>query len=72
MRELKPCPCGEVPFDLVIEGTAPCKYAWVSGDCCSEWSIEFRSNYKELDSQECINLAIQAWNGAKRASNLAT
>jgi hypothetical protein len=62
METLKPCPCGKVPELLVIpEGT---KWAQTYGNCCGEWTIEFRSQCKEGD--ELMALAIEAWNAAPR------
>lgn len=69
-QELKPCPCGETPEQLCIESGQIDKWAWVSGDCCSEWSTEFRTNYHQLNSDECYDLAIEAWNRAKRADHI--
>lgn len=65
--QLQPCPCGEVPdrLDIISHGSA--KWAWVYGACCSEWHIEFRTNYHPLESDECAELAEQAWNDSPRA-----
>jgi len=67
MSKLKPCPCGQVPPDFGIEdcGSSP-KYAQFVPSCCSEWNIEFRTNYYDYDSEECRKLAIRAWNEAPR------
>lgn len=42
------------------------------GDCCGEWSVEFRTQYKPADSPECYALAVQAWNDAPRAASAGT
>ena len=62
------CPCGETPkkLDIVSNGQGG-KYAIAVPECCSDWMIEFRTNYKEFDSDECQALAVAAWNGAPRA-----
>ena len=71
MEELKPCPCGETPKELSISDAGQGgKWANVSGDCCGEWTIEFRTTYKALDSAECMRLAIEAWNESPRAALL--
>lgn len=68
-KELKPCPCGKTPDRLGIsDGGQGGKYHFVAGDCCSEWMIEFRANYKPLESDECMALAIAAWNASPRAA----
>ena len=64
--ELKPCPCGKTPTRLCIEEGYSCKYAWASGDCCGEWSVEFRTGYHNADSDECYALAVEAWNRKPR------
>lgn len=65
--ELKPCPCGEIPTRLEITGQGgKSKWANVSGNCCGEWMIEFRTHYTEPDSDKCAELAREAWNSAKR------
>lgn len=67
-NELKPCPCGKTPERLGIsDGGQGGKYHFVAGDCCSEWMIEFRANYKPIESDECMALAVAAWNESPRA-----
>lgn len=68
MDDLEPCPCGKTPTKLVIMGSAPCKWAHASGDCCGEWMIEFRSNYLAFDDATCIAHARAAWHDAPRAN----
>lgn len=68
MSELKPCPRGATPTALAIQIGDSCKYAWVVGaDCCTEWAIEFRTGYHDIDSPECMKRAVDAWNEAPRA-----
>lgn len=70
LQRLKPCPCGKTPEKVCIyDAGQGGKWAWVSGDCCGEWNIEFRTSYHELDSSECMELAISAWNETKRGAN---
>ena len=67
MIELKRCPCGSVPKQLdVTDAGQGGKWAWVSCGLCGEWSIEFRTQYLDLQSDECYKLAVQAWNEAPR------
>ena len=66
---IKECPCGEIPTELIIEKGGR-KYSFAYGDCCSDWLIEFRSNYFKPDSIECKQLALKAWNGTKRKDKL--
>lgn len=69
MSDLKPCPCGQTPKRLHIYQGNCSKYAFAYGSCCGEWHIEFRTDYKELDSPECMKLAIQAWDATPRATD---
>lgn len=64
--KLKPCPCGKTPEKLCIEQSSTYKYALVSGHCCGEWSLEFKTQYKPLDSKVCMAMAIETWNSAPR------
>ena len=67
MKSLAPCPCGQIPKKLfIIDSGQGMKWANVCGDCCGEWSIEFRTLYKPFESNECMDLAIKAWNDAPR------
>lgn len=66
MRALKPCPCGKTPNDLVINGVMTDRYMYVTGNCCDEWSVEFRAGYFDPATSSCLLLAIVAWNGAPR------
>ncbi len=69
MKPLKPCPCGIVPKELWLsENGQGSKYATACGDCCGEWNIEFKTQYKRLDTQECISFAVKAWNESPRKS----
>ena len=66
MGELKACPCGVTPTDLhIYSDIFVGKWAWVGGNCCGEWSIEFRTNYS--DGEELQKRAREAWNEAPRA-----
>ena len=65
--DLAPCPCGQVPEKLCVqEAGQGSKWAMVSGYCCGDWHIEFRTNYAEHDSEEIMLLAREAWNAAPR------
>jgi len=67
MSELKKCPCGETPSKLwITDAGQGGKWAHVAGMCCNEWMIEFRTEYNGLDSDKCMELAIENWNEAKR------
>lgn len=63
---LAPCPCGRQPQNLVIEMPQRAKYGRASGDCCAEWSVEFRNGYSD-DPQLTQERAVKAWNEAPRA-----
>lgn len=68
-KKLAICPCGKTPDALCITDNGQgMKWANVTGNCCGEWGVEFRTNYTPLDSDECMALAIDAWNDAPRAS----
>ena len=67
---LAACPCGNTPNELgIMDANQGGKWAYVVPACCSEWLIEFRTNYEALDSAECKFLAREAWNAAPRAAN---
>ena len=68
LPDLKPCPCGKVPKMLMIQCQERAKYGQMTGDCCGEWTIEFKNGY-ESDKQVSLNKAVEAWNGAPRAGN---
>lgn len=64
-KKLKPCPCGCIPAELnIVQNGQGVKWASIYPSCCGEWSIEFRTQYKALDSEECMVLATKAWNKA--------
>ncbi len=68
MSDIEMCPCGKTPKELhSVDNGQNMKWGQVSGDCCGEWSIEFRTRYKDLESEECKEYARQAWNNAPRA-----
>ena len=67
MSNLKRCPCGKIPESVdIYDACQGGKWAFVTGSCCDEWHIEFRAEYKAIDSDECMVLAIEAWNDAPR------
>lgn len=66
MTQLNKCPCGKIPNFLLISDNGA-KWAYVYGDCCAEWHVEFRTLYNPTDSNECMELAIEAWNQATRS-----
>jgi len=68
--ELATCPCGKTPTELnITDAGQGRKWANVAGNCCGEWMIEFRTHYTEFRSEECVQLAREAWNAAPRAAN---
>lgn len=68
MIELKPCPCGQTPDYLDIQDIGQgTKWAIAVPGCCGVWLIEFRTHYYDFKSEECMNLAIEAWNDATRS-----
>ena len=70
MNELATCPCGKVPPDLfTVDSGQGGKWALVYGSCCSEWHIEFRTDYNDPGSAEYKRLAQEAWNAAPRAAH---
>ena len=67
MSKLKKCPCGKTPTSLGIEDDGHGgKWAYVSGDCCGEWMVEFRTQYEDTGSAKCMEYATLAWNEAPR------
>ncbi len=62
---LKSCPCGRTPKKLCIYGL-DAKWKFVMGECCNEWSIEFRTAYFKDGSKELMDMATIAWNEAPR------
>lgn len=65
-EELKPCPCGKTPAYLCIMPGDTCKWAWVSGSCCSDWHTEMRTDYLPLDDARLMVKAAECWNLASR------
>lgn len=65
-EKLKPCPCGKTPTKLVLEEGATCKYAYCGGNCCGSWLVEFPTGYAHVSSYAAMEMAIPAWNGARR------
>ncbi len=69
-KNIKPCPCGRPIDELCISDAGQGgKWAYVTGNCCGEWAIEFRTSYTKWNSTECMELAITAWNNAPRQTN---
>lgn len=66
-RRLLSCPCGEVPESLHVIAGDTCKWAFAYGGCCGEWHVEFRTEYHDIESPECMDLAVDKWNAAQRA-----
>lgn len=64
--ELKPCPCGKTPKEVLIYGEDRDKWAFAYGDCCGDWHVEFRMHYLNVGSKEARKLAAEAWNEAPR------
>ena len=70
MVKLKPCPCGKTPEKLAVYGDFDgAKWAYVSGDCCGDWELEFRTQYAAWNSDECQKYATERWNEATRAES---
>ena len=61
------CPCGQIPDHLIIAEGQCSKWAYVSGVCCGEWNVEFRTGYRALDDPKLMEEAIDEWNEAKRS-----
>jgi hypothetical protein len=61
---IKRCPCGEYPSQVMVDDGDSVKWNRVSGDCCGDWEIEFRSDYKT--GAALYSAAKDAWNNAKR------
>jgi hypothetical protein len=59
------CPCGKVPDAIIVECQERAKWGRVMGNCCAEWSLEFKNNYMS-DPQETQRRASKAWNEAPR------
>jgi len=69
MSELLPCPCGEIPTALnITDANQGSKWAFASGNCCGEWTIEFRTQYRPIDGREVKHLAYVAWNDSPRGT----
>jgi len=66
MCKLETCPCGDTPNSLIIAEGKSLRYAFVYGDCCNEWFIEFKTYNHTPESDESMVNAITAWNNAMR------
>lgn len=67
MTELKKCPCGKTPSALHVGGGVSSSWAWVCGDCCYNWAIEFRTVHHDWTSNESYENAVKYWNDSPRA-----
>lgn len=63
---LRPCPCGKTPANLCVMEGHTHSYAFVSGDCCGDWLVDFRIRFSAPGSEERMTLATEAWNRAPR------
>ena len=66
MKDLQPCPCGQTPTALGLQPGDTGSWAFTFGNCCSDWNVEFRLYHEPLDSDDAMELAIEAWNNAPR------
>lgn len=64
-HKFAPCPCGEVPTDLVITASKGAKYGTVQGNCCAAWLMEFKIGFPK-DQADLQLKAMVAWNEAPR------
>ena len=62
------CPCGRIPTRLCLTEASSSKYAFVCGDCCGEWFIEFNTQYQKLTAEGCKSLGTEAWEAASRSA----
>jgi hypothetical protein len=65
MTTLKPCPCGEVPSELVLYVNHAESYMDVNGDCCTQWQVTACIG-SPSSAEERMLLAIERWNAAPR------
>lgn len=68
MNNLKPCPCGWTPSDLIVVPYKYCRYL-VIPDCdhCDDWAVCIRVG-SEDHPDEISELAEEAWNAAPRGN----
>jgi hypothetical protein len=50
---------------MIYGGVPMTKWAHASGDCCGEWSVEYRQDHAK-DQVEANARALEAWNRAPR------
>ena len=62
------CPCGQIP-SRILGGETLVKWAYAYGDCCGEWSVEYRQEWAR-SQEEADKLAREAWDAAARAPEL--
>ncbi len=67
MLELKHCPCGATPTALNLSEGSTYRWGYASGNCCSQWEIEFRTKGRP-NEPEYMQAAIDEWNLAPRAT----
>jgi len=66
-EKIKPCPCGKTPIELyVVDSGQDVRWAQAYANCCGEWIIDFGTKSSPLDSEECMEYALKAWNDAPR------
>jgi hypothetical protein len=63
---LKPCPCGNVPTEIVVVKSG---YKWSRAvpNCCGEWMYEFRVD--GATGPKHFELTHAAWNNMPRGDN---
>ena len=64
-EKFAPCPCGQVPTDLIISVPRNQKYGTIQGNCCAVWAMEFKAGFPK-DDVELQLKAMAAWNQAPR------
>ena len=64
-EKFAPCPCGQVPTDLMISIPKNQKYGTIQGNCCAVWAMEFKAGFPK-DEVELQLRAMAAWNQAPR------
>ncbi len=64
--ELKPCPCGQVPEFLEVDGDWHLSRRKVSGTCCQLWHLDFKPADTTASQAELMRQATDAWNNTPR------
>lgn len=65
-RTYAPCPCGQVPEQLIIEIPQQGKIGRASCGTCGAWGIEFLRGVTQ-DNEVILDKAHAAWDSAPRA-----